>query len=168
MDFLTRRSIRKYQDRKVEKEVIEQLMKTAVVSPSGRNGRPYEFVVVDDKEIIKKLAHSKESGAQFAENAPLMIVTLYHEYPTGEDDACIASTIIQLKAHELGLGSCWLQTKEKIGTNGKTCHENIREILNLPKDIYISNMISLGYPAEERPAYTEKDMDMTKVHFNKW
>lgn len=168
MDFLTRRSIRKYQNRKVEKEVIEQLMKTAVVSPSGRNGRPYEFVVVDDKEIIKKLAHSKESGAQFAENAPLMIVTLYHEYPTGEDDACIASTIIQLKAHELGLGSCWLQTKGKIGTNGKTCHENIREILNLPKDIYISNMISLGYPAEERPAYTEKDMDMTKVHFNKW
>lgn len=168
MDFLTRRSIRKYQDRKVEKEVIEQLMKTAVVSPSGRNGRPYEFVVVDDKEIIKKLAHSKESGAQFAENAPLMIVTLYHEYPTGEDDACIANTIIQLKAHELGLGSCWLQTKGKIGTNGKTCHENIREILNLPKDIYISNMISLGYPAEERPAYTEKDMDMTKVHFNKW
>lgn len=168
MDFLTRRSIRKYQDRKVEKEVIEQLMKTAVVSPSGRNGRPYEFIVVDDKEIIKKLAHSKESGAQFAENAPLMIVTLYHEYPTGEDDACIASTIIQLKAHELGLGSCWLQTKGKIGTNGKTCHENIREILNLPKDIYISNMISLGYPAEERPAYTEKDMDMTKVHFNKW
>ena len=168
MDFLTRRSIRKYQDRKVEKEVIEQLMKTAVVSPSGRNGRPYEFVVVDDKEIIKKLAHSKESGAQFAENAPLMIVTLYHEYPTGEDDACIASTIIQLKAHELGLGSCWLQTKGKIGTNGKTCHENIREILNIPEDIYISNMISLGYPAEERPAYTEKDMDMTKVHFNKW
>ena len=168
MDFLTRRSIRKYQDRKVEKEVIEQLMKTAVVSPSGRNGRPYEFVVVDDKEIIKKLAHPKESGAQFAENAPLMIVTLYHEYPTGEDDACIASTIIQLKAHELGLGSCWLQTKGKIGTNGKTCHENIREILNIPEDIHISNMISLGYPAEERPAYTEKDMDMTKVHFNKW
>lgn len=168
MDFLTRRSIRKYQDRKVEKEVIEQLMKTAVVSPSGRNGRPYEFVVVDDKEIIKKLAHSKESGAQFAENAPLMIVTLYHEYPTGEDDACIASTIIQLKAHKLGLGSCWLQTKGKIGTNGKTCHENIREILNIPEDIHISNMISLGYPAEERPAYTEKDMDMTKVHFNKW
>lgn len=168
MDFLIRRSIRKYQDRKVEKEVIEQLMKIAVVSPSGRNGRPYEFVVVDDKEIIKKLAHSKESGAQFAENAPLMIVTLYHEYPTGEDDACIASTIIQLKAHELGLGSCWLQTKGKIGTNGKTCHENIREILNIPEDIHISNMISLGYPAEERPAYTEKDMDMTKVHFNKW
>lgn len=168
MDFLTRRSIRKYQEKEISKDVIQELMKTAVVSPSGRNGRPYEFIVVDDKETIKKLAHSKESGAQFAENAPLMIVTLYHEYSTGEDDACIASTIIQLKAHELGLGSCWLQTKGKMGTNGKTCHENIREILNIPEEIYISNMISLGYPAEERPSYTEKDMDMNKVHYNKW
>lgn len=168
MDFLTRRSIRKYQDREVEKEVIEELMKTAVVSPSGKNGRPYESIVVTDKEKIKKLAHSKESGAQFAENAPLMILTVWHEYPTGEDDACIASTIIQLKAHELGLGSCWLQTKGKFDANGKSCHDNIREILEIPEDIYISNLISLGYPAEERPAYTEKDMDMSKVHYNKW
>lgn len=143
MDFLTRRSIRKYQDRELEKEVIEELMKTAVVSPSGKNGRPYEFIVVTDKEKIKKLAHSKESGAQFAENAPL-------------------------KAHELGLGSCWLQTKGKFDANGKPCHDNIREILEIPEDIYISNLISLGYPAEERPAYTEKDMDMSKVHYNKW
>lgn len=52
MDFLTRRSIRKYQDREVEKEVIKELMKTAVVSPSGKNGRPYEFIVVTDKEKI--------------------------------------------------------------------------------------------------------------------
>ena len=92
----------------------------------------------------------------------------WHEYPTGEDDACIASTIIQLKAHELGLGSCWLQTKGKFDANGKPCHDNIREILEIPEDIYISNLISLGYPAEERPAYTEKDMDMSKVHYNKW
>lgn len=113
MDFLTRRSIRKYQDRELEKEVIEELMKTAVVSPSGKNGRP-------------------------------------------------------LKAHELGLGSCWLQTKGKFDANGKPCHDNIREILEIPEDIYISNLISLGYPAEERPAYTEKDMDMSKVHYNKW
>ncbi len=168
MDFLTRRSIRKYQDKKVEKEVIEELMKTAVVSPSGRNGRPYEFIVVDDKEKNLHILRKVESGAIFAEDAPLMIVVVYHEYSTGEDDACIASTIIQLKAHELGLGSCWLQTKGKVGTNGKTCHENIREILNIPEEIYISNMISLGYPAEEKPAYTEKDMDMNKVHYNKW
>ncbi|WP_286033811.1 nitroreductase family protein [Fusobacterium necrogenes] len=168
MNFLSRRSIRKYQNREIEKEIIEELMKTAVVSPSGRNGRPYEFIVITDKEKIKKLAYSKENGAQFAENAPLMILTIWHEHPTGEDDACIASTIIQLKAHELGLGSCWIQTKGRFDANGKSCHDNIKKILNIPDDIYISNLIALGYPAEEKPAYTEKDMNMNKVHYNKW
>lgn len=168
MDFLTRRSIRKYQDKKVEKEVIEELMRTAVVSPSGRNGRPYEFVVVDDRETIKKLSHSKESGAIFAENAPLMIITLWHEYSTGKEDACIASTIIQLKAHQLGLGSCWLETDNKTDSLGNSCADNIRKILGIPSEIHVGNMISLGYPAEEKPAYTEKDMDMSKVHYNKW
>ena len=143
-------------------------MRTAVVSPSGRNGRPYEFIVVDDAEKIRKLAHSKESGAQFAESAPLIIVVAWHEYPTGEDDASIASTIIQLKAHQLGLGTCWLQTKGKLDLNGKACHDNIRDILGIPENIHIGNMISLGYPAEEKPPYEEKDMDMSKVHYNKW
>ena len=86
-------------------------MKTALVSPSGRNRKPYEFVVIDDKEIIKKLSVAKESGATFAADAPLMIVILGHENPTWDDDCAIASTIIQLKAHDLGLGSCWIQTK---------------------------------------------------------
>lgn len=53
MDFLKRRTIRKYQDKKVEMDVIKELMRTAVVSPSGRNGRPYEFVVVDAKKLLK-------------------------------------------------------------------------------------------------------------------
>ena len=168
MNFLSRRSIRKYQNRRVEKEIIDELMRTAVVSPSGRNGRPYEFIVVDDAEKIRKLAHSKESGAQFAESAPLIIEVAWHEYPTGEDDASIASTIIQLKAHQLGLGTCWLQTKGKFDLNGKACHDNIRDILGIPENIHIGNMISLGYPAEEKPPYEEKDMDMSKVHYNKW
>ena len=96
MDFLTRRSIRKYQDRELEKEVIEELMKTAVVSPSGKNGRPYEFIVVTDKEKIKKLAHSKESGAQFAENAPLMILTVWHEYPTGKENLMLMENLVMI------------------------------------------------------------------------
>lgn len=71
-------------------------------------------------------------------------------------DACIASTIIQLKAHELGLGSCWLQTKGKFDANGKSCHDNIREILEIPEDIYISNLISLGYPEQKKDLLIQK------------
>lgn len=168
MDFLTRRTVRKYKDMPVEKEVIMELMKTALVSPSGRNRKPYEFVVVDDKETIKKLSVSKESGATFAENAPLIIVIFGHENPTWDDDCAIASTIIQLKAHQLGLGSCWIQTKEKFDAEGNPTDENIKKILNAPAELKVHNMIALGYPDEEKPAYTEADMDMAKLHFNKF
>lgn len=164
MDFLSRRTVRKFKEKKIEKEVVMELMKTALVSPSGRNGKPYEFVVVDDKETIKKLSVSKESGAVFAAEAPLMIVIFGHV----NDDCAIASTIIQLKAHELGLGSCWIQTKEKVDSEGNATDENIKKILGAPSELKVHNMIALGYPAEEKPAYTDADVDMTKLHFNKF
>ena len=168
MDFLSRRTIRKFKEKKVEKEVIMELMKTALVSPSGRNRKPYEFVVIDDKEIIKKLSVAKESGATFAADAPLMIVILGHENPTWDDDCAIASTIIQLKAHDLGLGSCWIQTKEKVGSEGNATDENIKKILGAPSELKVHNMMALGYPDEEKPAYTDADVDMAKLHFNKF
>ena len=60
MDFLSRRTIRKFKEKKVEKEVVMELMKTALVSPSGRNRRPYQYVVIDDKEIIKNYLYQKK------------------------------------------------------------------------------------------------------------
>lgn len=168
MNFLSRRTIRKFKEKKVEKEVIMELMKTALVSPSGRNRKPYEFVVIDDKEIIKKLSVAKESGATFAADAPLMIVILGHENPTWDDDCAIASTIIQLKAHDLGLGSCWIQTKEKVDSEGNATDENIKKILGAPSELKVHNMMALGYPDEEKPAYTDADVDMAKLHFNKF
>ena len=168
MDFLSRRTIRKFKEKKVEKEVIMELMKTALVSPSGRNIKQYEFVVIDDKEIIKKLSVAKESGATFAADAPLMIVILGHENPTWDDDCAIASTIIQLKAHDLGLGSCWIQTKEKVDSEGNATDENIKKILGAPSELKVHNMMALGYPDEEKPAYTDADVDMAKLHFNKF
>jgi nitroreductase len=168
MDFLSRRTIRKFKEKKVEKEVVMELMKTALVSPSGRNRKPYEFVVIDDKEIIKKLSVAKESGATFAADAPLMIVILGHENPTWDDDCAIASTIIQLKAHDLGLGSCWIQTKEKVDSEGNATDENIKKILGAPSELKVHNMMALGYPDEEKPAYTDAEVDMAKLHFNKF
>lgn len=168
MDFLSRRTIRKFKEKKVEKEVVMELMKTALVSPSGRNRKPYEFVVIDDKEIIKKLSVAKESGVTFAADAPLMIVILGHENPTWDDDCAIASTIIQLKAHDLGLGSCWIQTKEKVDSEGNATDENIKKILGAPSELKVHNMMALGYPDEEKPAYTDADVDMAKLHFNKF
>ena len=168
MNFLSRRSIRKYSNKVIEKEKIHELMLTAVLSPSGNNGRPYEFIVVDNKDLIKKLVLSKVTGSQFAIDAPIIIVVLGHEKATMEDDCAIASTIIQLKAHDLGLGTCWIQIKDKVNEKGVPTSDIIREILGIPQEIHVNNMISLGYPSEVRDEYTEKDANMTLVHYNKY
>ena len=166
MDFFKRRSIRKYQEKKIEQETINELMETVLTSPSGRNYKPCEFILVDDKETIAKL---NKTGAFFNINSPLVIVVIWNtSSPTGEDDSCIASAIIHLKAYELGLGSCWVQTKDIADKTGNPCNDNIRKILNIPTEFKINNMISLGYPDEEKPAYTKEDIDKNKLHYNKW
>ncbi|MGF6907143.1 nitroreductase family protein [Fusobacterium sp. PH5-44] len=169
MNFLSRRSIRKYSEKKVEKEKIQEIMVAAALSPSGNNSRPYEFIVIDDKELIKKLALSKITGGQFAIEAPIMIVVVGHNIiATMEDDCAIASTIIQLKAHDLGLGTCWIQTKNKVNEVGDSTSDVIREILKIPKDIHVNNMIALGYPDEVKVEYTEKDANMKLLHYNRY
>ncbi|WP_300389511.1 nitroreductase family protein [Fusobacterium sp.] len=167
MNFLSRRTIRKYKQKKIEQKVIRELMESVLSAPSGRNYKPCEFILVDDEETIKKLS---QSGAFFNDDAPLIIVTLWNSNlsPTGEDDSCIASTFIHLKAHNLGLGSCWIQTKNMLDKNGRSCNENIKEILNIPSNLNVNNMISLGYPDEIKPSYTKEDLDINKLHFNKW
>ena len=66
-----RRSIRKYKDKKVEDEKIEQLIYAALLSPTSRNFYSWEFIVVDDKEIIGGLSKAKTSGSAFLKDAPL-------------------------------------------------------------------------------------------------
>ena len=85
-----------------------------------------------------------------------------------EDDCAIASTVIQLKAYDLGLGSCWIQLKSKENTEGVSTIEVIRKLLSIPDTIHINNLISLGYPAEERESYKDEDANMELVHYNKY
>ena len=69
-----RRSIRKFKNLRVEKEKIDEIIEGTLLAPSGRNKKPWHFVVITNKEIIKKLAESKSTGAQLVEDAPLVIV----------------------------------------------------------------------------------------------
>ena len=56
----------------------------------------------------------------------------------------------------------------KVNSEGRSTEEVIKELLNAPAELKLHNMISLGYPDEEKPAYTESDVDLAKLHFNKF
>lgn len=144
-----RTSIRNYEDRPVEKEKVEQLLRAAMAAPSAGNQQSWEFYVVTDREKIEKLAGSSPY-AGCAKRAPLVIVSCYRtkdvlfpEYAQIDLSACTENLL--LEAAELGLGAVWLgiaPLTERM--------EAVKEILDLPEDLEAFALIPCGYPAEEK------------------
>lgn len=169
LDLLeTRRSIRKFQSKDVEKEKIDLLLRGALLSPSSRAIRPWEFVAVDDKVLLQKLARCKRHGSDFLAEAPLGIVVLAD--PAACDvwieDASIASFVIHLVAHSLGLGSCWIQIRERDHSESEKAGNYIKSILHIPAEYEIESIIAIGYPQEKKAPGGINELKHQKLHFN--
>ena len=111
-----RRSIRKYQKSPIESDKVQALVEAALLSPSSMAARSWEFVVVDDPDLLDKLSKAKPQGSAFIKNAPLGIVVCADPERSSPwiEDASIACTYIQLTAESLGLGSCWIQIRNRM------------------------------------------------------
>ena len=98
-----RRSMRKFTDEELTQNQVVALMKAALISPSSKRSNSWQFVVVDDKEVLKELSHCKEQASSFIADAALAIVVMAD--PLASDvwieDASIASIMIQLQAWEV-------------------------------------------------------------------
>lgn len=166
--LLNRRSIRKYKDVEVEKEKIDIILKSALTSPSGRNIRPWELIVVTNKEVLFKLGQSRGTVSKQLAGAALAIVIVADPSLTDIwiEDSSILSTIIQLTSQSLDLGSCWVQVRERKDNNGISVENTVKDILNIPTDFRVESMIAIGYPDEEKEPYNEDDLLFDKVHYN--
>lgn len=165
-----RRSIRKYTDQKVEKEKIEKITKAALMSPASKRSNPWEFIVVEDKEMLQKLSETRTHGSQLLAGSPLGIVVI--AYPAKSDvwieDASIAALNIQLQAQDLGLGSCWVQVYAREHTEEISAEEYVRSLLNIPEAYGVLCVISIGYKDEDRKPYDEEKLAYNKIHFEKY
>lgn len=168
--FKTRRSVRQYLDKEVEKEKIDSIIKAALMSPTSMNKKSWEFIVVTDKEKRQALASSKKMGAQFLANTPVAIVIANDttKVEPWVEDASIAATFIQLEAHDQGLASCWAQMRDKMYDESKGTEEYIRELLEIPENYGVACVIGIGYSNEEKEPYKEEELPMEKVHYNKF
>lgn len=165
----TRRSIRKYRQEKVEKEKVDAMLKGALMAPTSRNRRSWEFIVVEDKEKIEKLSECRESGSQLLAGAPLAVVVAIGEsYDVWIEDASIAAVIMQLTAHSLGLGTCWVQVRGRQYSGDISSADYIKKILEIPESTEVECIIAIGYPNEEKASHNENSLLYNKIHKEKY
>ena len=156
----TRRSIRKYRKRPVEPEKIHMLIEAAIRSPSSKGARSWEFVVIDDQDLLNKLSRAKPLGSAFIKNAPLGIVVGADPERSSAwvEDASIACTYIQLAAESLGLGSCWIQIRDRMHDRTKSAETYVAEVLAIPKKMKVEAMIAVGYADEKKEPHKREDL----------
>ena len=166
----TRRSMRKFTSEELTEDEAAALMKAALMSPSSHRSNGWQFVVVDDKETLVKLSQCKESGAALIADAPLAIVVMAD--PLASDvwieDASIASIMIQLQAEDLGLGSCWVQVRERYAADGTSANEIVHEILDIPLQLQVLSIIAVGHKGMERKPFNEDHLQWEKIHINRY
>ncbi len=142
-----RRSMRKFTEEELNQDEVVALLRAALISPSSKGVRPWEFVVVDNKELLQQLAHCKEHGAELVEGAPLAVVVLAD--PTQSDvwveDASVATTMMLLQAEDLGLGACWVQIRNRTMADGKPAEEMVRAILHIPEHLRVLSIVAVGH-----------------------
>jgi nitroreductase len=163
-----RRSIRKFEKRKIEQEKVDIILKSALLSPSSKSRNPWEFIVVDDEGVLEELSKCKDHGSKFLKGAPLGVVILAdpEKSDVWVEDTSIASIIIQLAAESLGLGSCWIQIRERLSGDGERSEEYCKRILSIPDKFRVESIIAIGYRAEEKKPHDEEKLDYHKIHYN--
>ena len=166
--LINRRSIRKYEDKKISDELVTKLVESGLSAPSARNLQPYHFVVVRDRNKLDTLADVRSPWKLLkGSNCAICVVADVRNYDTVSTDDmyiqdCSAATEnILLAAEALGLGGCWLglyPREEPVNA--------VSKILELPEKVIPITLISVGYPAEKREAHS--DFDINKIHFEKF
>jgi nitroreductase len=165
-----RRSIRKFKNIPLERERIEKITKAALLAPSSRGIRPWEFIIVESKQTLKLLSEAKASGSGFLADAPFAIVVIADEEKSDVwiEDTAISSIIIQLEAEKLGLGSCWVQIRNRKTAKNGSSETYVKKALDIPFHYRVECIIAIGYPVERKKPYSQDDLLMEKVHYEKY
>ncbi|MDH6533661.1 NAD(P)H nitroreductase [Parabacteroides sp. 52] len=165
-----RRSTRKFTDQLLSPEQVEMILKAGLMSPSSKGKTPWEFIVIEDKEMLKQLSTCKEHGAAFLEECALAIVVSANGMVSDVwiEDAAVASIYMQLQAEDLGLGSCWCQIRNRVTAEETDTNEYIRHLLHIPYQLDVLSIIGIGYKVQERKPFDEEKLQWEKIHIGQY
>jgi nitroreductase len=161
----TRRSIRKYREKKIPGDLIREIINCAMYSPSAFDYQPWHFIVADNKEIFEEILKAASHAEMIKEASHAVILcgdrSLEENIGLLIQDISAATENLLLAAHSYGLGAVWvgIYPFEEIVAG-------IKEIFKLPDNIIPVSMAVIGYPAES-PVQPER-YKAERIHFNKW
>jgi nitroreductase len=138
----TRRSVRAFSGQPVGRELLEQLIDCARLAPSGNNVQPWEFVVVTEREMLRRIGARAPHG-HFIADAPACVVVLCRETKYYLEDGSAATQNVLVSAHALGLGTCW------VAGDKKDYAPEIASWLGAPEGCRLVSLIAVGHSAEQ-------------------
>lgn len=168
-NILSRKSVRTYTDQPVSRAQIDTLLRAAMAAPTGRDMRPWKFIVVDDKEMLKTLAGRLPYAKMLpeAQAAVLICGDLSVTDDKGNPstnwmfDCSAATENLLLAAESMGLGAVWTAVypyDERL--------RHVMEVMQLPDYIVPLNVIPIGYPKGNPQPKDKYDAD--NIHYNGW
>lgn len=168
--IVNRRSIRKFTHEEISAEDVKTIMEAALMAPTSKSTRAWQFILVEDSEKLLALSKCKEHGAHPIADASLAVVVAIDVEATDPwiEDASIAATYIQLQAQDLGLGSCWIQVRGREANDELESETYVQNILDMPDTILPVCIIALGHPDEEKKPQALDKLKWEKVHIGTW
>lgn len=164
--IISRRSIRKYTGERVDDEEIKSLIRAGMYAPSANNKRPWHFIIIDDRSVLKQImdVHPYSSMLAAASHAIVVCGDMNKENGPGyyKLDCAAASENILLAAHSKGLGAVWLGVEPR-----EERIKAVSNILGLPSHIIPVSIISIGVPAKINSSIPSR-FEENKIRRNKW
>jgi nitroreductase len=163
--ILTRRSVRQYTDGKIPEDSIKSMLEAAMSAPSAGNQQPWQFVVIDDRDVLNSITNVHPYASMLRE-APLAVVVcgdLARERFKGYwvQDCSAATQNLLIAARALGLGAVWLGVyplEDRV--------KGLGNLLSLPDTVTPLAVVSIGCPAIEQGAVDR--FDANRIHRNRW
>ena len=146
-------AVRSFRDTRIPDAVERQIVEAGRLTASSMNGQPWRFIVVRDKETLRKLAGAAPTG-RYIEQAPLAIAVAITDSPFGVSDASRAIQSMMLTAWSHGVGSNWV---------GFHRLDAAKPILGLPDDLDLLALVPFGYPVASLGAGRKKRKPLGEV-----
>lgn len=169
--FLNRRSIRSFTGEAVPMEKLNQIIMAGLSSASSRAARPWDLIVVRDKDKLIDMSGCRLKGSSrmlAGADAAIVVVGDEERSDVWIEDCSVVMANMHLMASALGVGSCWIQGREREAIDGETTEDFLRRILQFPAESRLVAILALGMPDEELPARSPESLPFHKVHINKY